>query len=95
MTYFQKFLDTNDIKHILARVNHPQTCGKIERNFGEVKGRIIRWQEFNTVDEVVKWHNEIKPHTSLNVDVCETPLEAFQRKMHYNRVVIKEFVEVR
>ena len=93
-TLFQTFLDANHIKHILARVNHPQTCGKIEREFGEIKKRIFAYKDFTTIDEVVQWHNEIKPHSSLDVDKCETPIEAFERKMHYNRVVIKEFVEV-
>ena len=31
---FGKFLEENGIKHILARVQHPQTNGKIERFFG-------------------------------------------------------------
>jgi putative transposase len=94
MNYFQKFLNVNHIKHIKARVNHPQTCGKIERQFGEVKRRIFTYKDFDKIEDVVKWHNEVKPHLSLNVDKCETPIEAFERKMHYNRVVIKDFVEV-
>jgi putative transposase len=93
-TVFQEFLEANDIKHILARVNHPQTCGKIEREFGEIKKRIFRYGDFSTIGDVVKWHNEVKPHLSLNTAICETPIEAFQRKMHYNRKVIREFVEV-
>ena len=28
---FQQYLDDNNIKHILARVNHPETNGKLER----------------------------------------------------------------
>jgi putative transposase len=92
--YFQRFLRANNIKHIKARVNHPQTCGKVERQFGEVKKRIFNYKDFNNVADVIKWHNEIKPHLSLNVDTCETPSEAFDRKMHYNRKVIREFVEV-
>ena len=93
-TLFQKTLEANDIKHILARVNHPQTCGKVEREFGEIKKRIFRYKDFTEIEDVIKWHNEIKPHSSLDVDRCETPIEAFERKMHHNRVVIKEFVEV-
>ena len=91
---FQQFLDANGIKHILARVNHPQTCGKIERIFGEIKMRIEKRHDFQTVDETVEWHNNIKPHMSLNFDELETPAQAFQRKMHHNAKVIKTFQEV-
>ena len=28
---FQQYLDDNNIKHILARINHPETNGKLER----------------------------------------------------------------
>jgi len=91
---FQLFLEANGINHILARVNHPQTCGKVERIFGEIKTRIERRHDFSTVDEVVSWHNEIKPHMSLNLDELETPAQAFQRKMHHKTKVIKTFKEV-
>lgn len=94
-TYFQIFLETNEIQHIVARVNHPQTCGKIERFFGEVKKRITLWQDFKTVDEVVKWHNEVKPHMSLSDEKrLVTPLQAFSEKMHHNSKIIKDFREI-
>jgi len=28
-----------------------------------------------------KWHNEIKPHLSLNIEALETPIQAFHRKL--------------
>ena len=34
---FSEFLEENGIKHILARVNHSQTNGKIERFLGLVE----------------------------------------------------------
>ncbi|MCK5024381.1 MAG: transposase family protein [Thermoplasmata archaeon] len=34
---FPEFLETRGIKHILARVHHPQTNGKIERFFGTLE----------------------------------------------------------
>jgi putative transposase len=95
-TYFQKFLEANDIKHVLARVNHPQTCGKIERFFGEVKKRINTWHDFSTVDEVVQWHNSIKPHMSLgDEDELVTPADAFAAKLHHNAKIIKEYSEAK
>lgn len=93
-TAFQLFLEANRIQHILARVNHPQTCGKVERIFGEIKIRIEKRHDFETVEETVDWHNNIKPHMSLNLDELETPAQAFQRKMHHNAKVIKAYKEV-
>ena len=92
---FQLFLEANGIGHILARVNHPQTCGKVERIFGEIKTRIEKRHDFDSVEETIEWHNNIKPHMSLS-DEQEliTPAQAFQRKMHHNAKVIKAFVEV-
>jgi len=46
-------------------VNHPQTNGKIERGSLEVERREYK---FGSVDAVVHWHNEIKPHSSFNYD---------------------------
>lgn len=94
-TYFQRFLRSNGINHILARVNHPQTCGKIERFFGEVKKRIETWNDFATVDEVVQWHNNVKPHMSLSDEKrLVTPAQAFKEKLHHNAKIVMECSEV-
>ncbi len=72
---FKQFLTEHGIKHIVARVKHSQTNGKIERFFGEVE----RWlRKFGSVEDVVKWHNEIKPHKSLN---WNEPCNAFRYKL--------------
>ena len=92
---FQLFLEVNRIKHILARVNHPQTCGKVERIFGEIKTRIERRHDFESVDEVIEWHNNIKPHMSLDFDELQTPSQAFRLKLHHRAKVIKAFQEVK
>lgn len=93
-TKFQLFLEANNIRHILARVSHPQTCGKIERFFGEVERRLYTWHDFNTVEEVVNWYNNLLPSLSLDYDNLETPAEAFKRKMHHKRRIIKKVVEI-
>ncbi len=79
-TVFQKFLEEQGIKHILGRVNHPQTNGKEERAFGTIKAKI---HEFGSLDDLVYWYNEIKPHMSLDFDNLETPSQAFVRKLHH------------
>ena len=38
-----------------------------------------RW--FETIDELIHWHDHIKPHMSLDWDNLETPAQAFARKM--------------
>ena len=79
-TEFQLFLEEEDIKHIVGRVNHPQTNGKQERLFGTIKRH---YYEFKNLDELMHWYNEIRPHMSLDWDNLETPSQAFKRKMHY------------
>ena len=88
---FEKFLRENGIRHIVARVNHPQTNGKIEIFYSNVITRKLR--EFNSVDEAITWYNEIRPHMSLGDTIIvnskgerelmelETPSEAFRRKL--------------
>jgi putative transposase len=93
-TVFQDFLEANHIKHIVGRVNHPQTCGKIERFFGEVERRLYTWHDFDTLAEVVHWHNELLPSRSLDFERLETPIQAFKRKMHHKRRIIKTVNEI-
>ena len=78
---FRKFLEYHGIRHIRARVNHPQTNGKIERFFGEVERRTPR---FGSVEKVVHWHNEIKPHSSLYFD---EPAHAFWYRLPPERIL--------
>jgi putative transposase len=75
---FEQELVRLGIKHIMARVNHPQTNGKLERFHGEIQ-RKQKW--FDGIDELVHWYNHIKPHMSLDWDNLETPAKAFVRKM--------------
>ncbi|AEA46105.1 IS481 family transposase [Archaeoglobus veneficus] len=80
---FKDFLAENGVKHILARVSHPQTNGKIERFFGLMEQKLSL---FDSVDEFVYWYNFVKPHMSLNFDELETPYQAFLRKLPAERV---------
>ena len=48
-----------------------------------------------SIDELVEWYNEKRPHMSLNMEVIETPHQAFVRKMPgEGRVVDEESGEV-
>jgi len=77
ISQFEAFLAEQGIKHILCRVNHPQTNGKLERFYGVYDQKR---HQFKSIDEYVHWHNEIKPHLSLNIEALETPIQAFHRK---------------
>ena len=72
---FEEFLMKNRVEHILARVRHPQTNGKIERFWGELEKRK---NTFATIHEYVAWHNDLKPHMSLDY---EEPVGVFWNKM--------------
>jgi putative transposase len=87
LTEFELFLIANDIKHIVGRVSHPQTNGKIERIYGEVKRKL---HLFKDIHELVDWYNNIRPHMSLDWDNLETPAQAYVRKMPPEGIVVDE-----
>ena len=74
---FESYLTERGVKHILCRVNHPQTNGKLERFYGVYDQKR---SQFRGTDEYVRWHNEVKPHLSLDFENLETPIQAFHRK---------------
>lgn len=70
---FGKFCLQNGIKHILGRVHHPQTNGKIERWFGTYK---LEYDErFNCLNDFVKFYNEKRLHQGINY---LTPIERYK-----------------
>lgn len=64
---FEEFCKKNKIKHILGRVHHPQTNGKIERWFGTYKMEFQpqRW----TLDEFVGKYNTERLHQGIGYKV--------------------------
>jgi putative transposase len=64
---FTQWCEDHNIKHILGRVHHPQTNGKIERWFGTYK------QEFqddkDTLESFTTYYNEERLHQSLGYKV--------------------------
>ena len=77
LTLFEKELDDRGITHLLARVNHPQTNGKLERLFGTFEKDIVH---FDRIDEYIGFYNEKRLHFSLDVDNGQPPLMAFRAK---------------
>ena len=60
---FTQWCEERGIQHILGRVHHPQTNGKIERWFGTYKTEFD--ERFETLDAFLSFYNEIRIHQSL------------------------------
>jgi len=69
---FTKWCEERGIKHILGRVHHPQTNGKIERWFGTYKTEFD--ERFETLEAFLKFYNEIRIHQGINY---KRPIEKF------------------
>ena len=74
---FRRFLASVGVRHVVSRVNHPQTNGKLERLWREYD--LHRWR-FATLEEFIAWNNG-QIHDALWLKVFETPSEAWQRKL--------------
>lgn len=61
---FTEFCECNGIRHILGRIHHPQTNGKIERWFGTYKQEFKEGED--TLDSFVKYYNERRLHQGIN-----------------------------
>lgn len=70
-TQFRICLDALGIKHYLARVNRPQTNGKVERFFLTYKTEFATGT-FTGLKEFIKHYNEDRPHMSLNYKTPKT-----------------------
>jgi len=73
-TQFRITLDALGIKHYLARINRPQTNGKVERFFLTYKTEYATGS-FKGIKDYIKHYNEARPHMSLNY---KTPREVWQ-----------------
>lgn len=78
---FEEFLAARGVRRVVARVNRPQANGKVERFYQTVGEKL---PQFKGLDELVEWHNAVRPRMSLNLDALETPLQAFERKLPHN-----------
>tara|TARA_B100001964_G_C14245724_1_gene607282 strand:- start:1215 stop:2081 length:867 start_codon:yes stop_codon:yes gene_type:complete len=73
-TQFRIVLDVLGIKHYLARVNRPQTNGKVERFFLTYKTEYATGT-FSCIKDFMKHYNEARPHMSL---LYKTPKEVWK-----------------
>ena len=69
----EEFCKRHEIHHILGRVHHPQTNGKIERWFGTYKQEFKEGED--TLDSFVKYYNEERLHQGINY---ATPIQRYK-----------------
>lgn len=64
---FTRWCEERSIKHILGRVHHPQTNGKIERWFGTYKLEFKERQD--TLETFLKYYNHERLHQGIGYQV--------------------------
>ena len=74
---FEKFCDEHEIKHILGRVHHPQTNGKIERWFGTYKLEFKHDED--TLDTFVNYYNEERLYQGIDY---KKPLDRYKSNIN-------------
>ena len=79
-TEFRIALDALGIKHYVARVNRPQTNGKVERWFLSYKTDYATGS-FSCLKDYIKHYNEDRPHMSLD---NKTPKEVWDSFKNVN-----------
>ena len=76
---FEDFLKDNKIKHIKARVKHPQTNGKLEKWNDTYERNRFRFENF---DNFLNWYNTVRFHESLDTKwYLQTPDIAFWSRL--------------
>ena len=58
ITEFEAFLAKSRVRHIVGRLHHPQTNGKVERLYRTLRDKA---RFFSSMEECVRWYNEPKP----------------------------------
>ena len=78
-TLFRARLDILGIKHCLARVNRPQTNGKVERFFRTYKEEYATGS-FSSFRDFIKHYNEVRLHMSLHYKTPKEVWDELKRK---------------
>lgn len=78
-TLFRQALDPLGIKHCLARINRPQTNGKVERFFKTYKEEFATGS-FANITEFMRHYNENRPHMSLSYKTPKQVWNELKRK---------------
>ncbi len=86
LSRFERHCRELDIRHIVGRVSHPQTNGKIERLYRTLEEKLPLFKY--DMGQTVHWYNHVKPHMSLIFHGhYDTPHKAFYRKLPPERIM--------
>jgi putative transposase len=85
LTEFERYLMRNHIQQILCGVRHPETNGKLEKLFDTLETGLERG--FLPIERCIEWYNTVKPHGSLDLERCETPVQAYYGKMRLRQIL--------
>ena len=76
---FETFLKESEIKHIMGRIKHPQTNGKVEKWYDLYEKHRSKFESF---DIFVNWYNTVRFHESLDTKhYLQTPDDAFLSRL--------------
>jgi putative transposase len=76
---FEAFLKESGIRHIVARIKHPQTNGKVEKWYDLYEKQRDKFESF---DIFVNWYNSVRYHESLDTKhYLQTPDDAFLSRL--------------
>lgn len=76
---FEAFLKESGIRHIVARIKHPQTNGKVEKWYDLYEKQRDKFESF---DVFVNWYNSVRYHESLDTKhYLQTPDDAFLARL--------------
>jgi putative transposase len=87
---FELYLRKHGIRHVLCRVKHPQTNGKLEKLHHLYDVHRFR---FDSLIKFVNWYNN-RPHGALNLWEAESPNMAFVKRLWpevWLGIVVKQF----
>ena len=86
VSHYEERLVELDIRHILARVNHPQTNGKLERFHGEIQRKLHRF-EASSYGKTVKNTGSGSEHVGgpFCVEPPKKAIDRFMEWYNYNR----------
>lgn len=84
-TQFHIALDVLGIRHYVARVNRPQTNGKVERFFLTYKTEYAT-RSFSCLKDYVRHYNENRPHMSLNYKTPKEVWDELKSVKHFRDV---------
>ncbi|HZD35886.1 MAG TPA: hypothetical protein VE130_11840 [Nitrososphaeraceae archaeon] len=79
---FQQYLVNRKINHILGRVQHPQTNGKIERFYETFQSKV---EHFNSIQEFVIWYvvHSLRLRIVLSILCCKWSNLLLQNEQQY------------